>query len=582
MAESDAGSLESTPTWAVAIVCSILIIAALSIEHALHLLNLVFGKKKRKALNQALNHIQTELTNLGFMSLLLTVAGQPISKICIPRSFVESFLPCKNNDQPKFDEEQTCQDMGKVSLVSQVGTQELQTLIFVLAVFHVLSCLATLGLAEAKMNKWKKWEEETRSVEYRLSNDPRRLKLARQTSFGKRHLNFWSNYRSLLWLACCFRQFTKSVSKEDYFALRRGFLTVHFNTDANYDFHKFLKRSLDHDFVKVVRISIWSWMYAVLFILFNADGSYNHYWSPVIPLMILVIVGVKLEVIITTMCKRSSKGVVAPGTVLVKPDNRLFWFGRPQLLVHVIQFILIQNSFHLAFFTWAWYHFGFRSCFHRTTKENVLGIGIGVLVQFLCAYITLPLYALVAQMGSSMKEPIFADHIIQGLKNWQRIAKRNLSEKGNSSTPSTPSRELSHSHSWTICEETTFPMPMQSVQVKLKSSTPSRKYFSSLIRGETSSPSSSVTNMGMAREQNNQLAVDASPSRAWASNMQQQPMPRSLPQFKYPSGRLELIEVQRVVEEIIQGGGNSMIPTREFSFRQWKKQGSERSTRSQR
>ncbi|KAJ6793395.1 MLO-like protein 12 [Iris pallida] len=579
MAESDAGSLESTPTWAVAIVCSMLIIAALSIEHALHLLTLVFGKKKRKALNQALNHIQTELTNLGFMSLLLTVAGQPISKICIPRSFLKSFLPCKNHDQPKFDEEQTCQDMGKVSLVSQVGTQELQTLIFVLAVFHVLSCLATLGLAEAKMKKWKNWEEETRSVEYTLSNDPRRLKLARQTSFGKRHLNFWSNYRPLLWLACCFRQFAKSVSKEDYFALRRGFLTAHFNTDANYDFHKFLKRSLDHDFVKVVRISIWSWMYAVLFILFNADGSYNHYWSPVIPLMILVIVGMKLEVIITTMCKRSSKGVVAPGTVLVKPDNRLFWFGRPQLLVHVIQFILIQNSFHLAFFTWAWYHFGFRSCFHSTTQENVLGIGIGVLVQFLCAYITLPLYALVAQMGSSMKEPIFADHVIQGLKNWQRIAKRNLTD---------PSRELSHSHSWTSCEETSFAMPISVPAVKLKSSTSSRKYFSSLIRGETSSSSSS-SKMGRARAQNNKLAVERNsstpptdPSSSRASNMQQQQMPRSLPQFKYPSGRLELIEVQRVVEEIIQGGGNSTIPTGEFSFRLWKKQGSERSTRSQR
>jgi len=60
-------------------------------------------------------------------------------------------------------------------------------------------------------------------------------------------------------------------------------------------------------------------------------------------LQILLIVGMKLEIIITTMCKKSSQeSVLAPGTVCVRPDNSLFWFGRPQLLLHMIQFILIQ------------------------------------------------------------------------------------------------------------------------------------------------------------------------------------------------------------------------------------------------
>lgn len=37
----------------------------------------------------------TELMLFGFISLLLTVGEQPISKICIPKSVGETFLPCK-------------------------------------------------------------------------------------------------------------------------------------------------------------------------------------------------------------------------------------------------------------------------------------------------------------------------------------------------------------------------------------------------------------------------------------------------------------------------------------------------------
>lgn len=118
------------------------------------------------------------------MSLLLTIASQPISKICIPRRLVNSFLPCKRSDEPIFDEAKSCEAkvnmsikyknksihisviklfyphknweylgiQGMVSLVSEVGVNQLQLLIFTLAVFHVLSCIVTLGLGEIKVN----------------------------------------------------------------------------------------------------------------------------------------------------------------------------------------------------------------------------------------------------------------------------------------------------------------------------------------------------------------------------------------------------------------------------------------------
>ncbi|XP_020247613.1 MLO-like protein 12 [Asparagus officinalis] len=522
-------SLELTPTWAVAIVVIGLILISLGIEHLLHLLSHFLHKRKRKTLIQALEDVEAELRSLGFMSLLLTIASQPISKICIPRRLVNSFLPCKRSDEPIFDEAKSCEAKGMVSLVSEVGVNQLQLLIFTLAVFHVLSCIVTLGLGEVKMKKWKYWEEETRTMEYQLSNDPRRLTLSRETSFGRRHLKLWSSHHLLLWLVCCIRQFTGSVSKADYFALRHGFLTVHFDTDSNYDFHKFLRRSIDHDFKAVARIGIWVWTYAVMFIFLNAHGFLNHYWAPMIPLAILLIVGMKLEVIITQMClKGSQEVIVVPGTVCVKPDNNFFWFGRPQLLHHLIHFILIQNSFHLAFFAWSWYTFGFHTCFHKETVEIVLGIVMGVIVQLLCAYVTLPLYTLVTQMGSSMKESIFADCVIQGLRNWRRTAKKRLAEKQKSSRSSTTS----------TLTPTSTP------------STPSREPLTPLNREEPST-----------------------------SNMRS---PNPPPKFKYPSGRLELLEVQKVVEEIIQCGTNSSRYNGEVSFRLWKRQGYEPSTRGRR
>ncbi|MQM23111.1 hypothetical protein Taro_056172 [Colocasia esculenta] len=196
MAKGD-GSIATTPTWAVAAVCSVLILAALLAEHALHLLTALLKRRRRKTLNQALYHVKAELRSFGFMSLILNVAQQPISKICISETLAGTFLPCKEDDIPGFS-----------------------------------------------------------------SGDDSCPK------------------------ACFFRQFKTSVSKADYLALRHGFITGYFPQDQSYDFHKFLRRSLDQEFSMVVEISHWSWTYAVLFIFFNAQGFYSYFWLPVIPLVV--------------------------------------------------------------------------------------------------------------------------------------------------------------------------------------------------------------------------------------------------------------------------------------------------------
>ncbi|KAK9152882.1 hypothetical protein Sjap_000362 [Stephania japonica] len=253
-------SLDETPTWAIAAVCFVLIAISISIEHVLRFIAklhtaiwVLLISEKRKALTQALHKVESELMLFGFVSLLLEVTKKPISKICVPPSVADTFLPCNHYElSSKIDEETQCKHQGKISLMSGEGVDQLQILIFVFAFVLVLSSLLTFGLGMAK---------------------------------------------------------------------------AHFTGDGEFNFQKFLRRTLDRDFQVVVGVSAWNWMFTVVFIFFKANGFKHHMWLPFIPLA------------------------------------------------------------------------------------------------FLCGYVTLPLYALVTQMGTSMKKAVFTEHVVVGLKNWHATAK---------------------------------------------------------------------------------------------------------------------------------------------------------------
>ncbi|XP_027770010.1 MLO-like protein 2 [Solanum pennellii] len=275
-------------------------------------------------------------------------------------------------------------------------------------------------------------EAETTTLDYQFSHDPRRFQLIHQTSFGKRHLNFWSEHRFLRFPVCLLRQFYGSVYKVDYLTLRHGFIMAHFAEGTEFDFHKYIRRALDKDFKVEVGVSPWIWTFSMLFIFFNANVFHSTYWLPFIPLAMLVAVGTKLQGIITKMCLESNyKSSVIRGNLVVKPDDQFFWFGKPKLLLHLMHFILFQNSFQLAFFTWTTYNYGLNSCFHHKTVDIVTRLVMGVLVHFLCGYVTLTLYALLTQMGTKIKNSVLTDEIISGLKRWQEKAKKKLAKRSN-------------------------------------------------------------------------------------------------------------------------------------------------------
>lgn len=446
-------SLQETPTWALATVCFIFIFFGIFIEHLIELAGHWLKKHKKAALYEAIEKLKTVLIQLGFMSLILTVTQRWISKICIPNKFADNLLPCRRSPETKTpkavehlwssfnftqfqhnrmlaaaaaaNSSDYCGAKGKTSLMSEEGINQLNIFIFVLAAMQIAYSVVTMGLGRAKMKRWKSWEKETQTIEYMAANDPERFRFTRQTTFGRRHMTNFSTHPLQLWIKCFFRQFFHSVAKIDYFTLRHGFIAAHLSTNKNFNFRKYIQRSLENDFKSVVGISPIMWFVVVIFLLVDVHGWNVYLWVSFLPLIIVLFVGTKLEIIVARMAMQlASQNTVIKGTPLVQPDSNLFWFKRPQLILTLLHFTLFMNAFEFSFFIWVTWQFGIRSCYHENVEIIVIRVVLAVMVQVLCSYITLPLYALVTQMGSKYKSAILEEHTIHAIKQWHANVKK--------------------------------------------------------------------------------------------------------------------------------------------------------------
>lgn len=449
--------LDQTPTWAVAGVCAIIIIISLLLEKILHKLGEWLTEKHKKALYEALEKVKAELMILGFISLILVFSQYYIAKICIPTKVADTMLPCPSKfETSKTSEEgdnrrrllwyehrmlasysSSCKE-GKVPIITVDGLHQLHILIFFLAVLHVLYTAVTMGLGRLKIRGWKQWEQETESHDYEFSNDPARFRLTHETSFVRAHTSFWTRIPFFFYVGCFFRQFFRSVSRSDYLTLRNGFISVHLAPGSKFNFQKYIRRSLEDDYKTVVGVSPVLWASFVVFLLLNVSGWQALYWAALIPLFIILAVGTKLQAILTKMALEIiERHAVVQGIPLVQGSDKYFWFGRPHLMLNLIHFALFQNAFQLTYFLWICYEYGLNSCFHDNYKFAIGKIALGVGVLLLCSYITLPLYALVAQMGSHMKKSIFDEHTSKALKKWHNAVKKRTG-KGRKSPARTP------------------------------------------------------------------------------------------------------------------------------------------------
>ncbi|KAF3329388.1 MLO-like protein 1 [Carex littledalei] len=458
--------LEYTPTWIVAGVCSVIVLISLLVERLLHHLGKILQKRDQKPLFEALQKVKEELMLLGFISLLLTVFQGAIQKICIPPGWANHMLPCKRKESSaggggatkehlssqflvgvlnhggrrlltsgEFGIEH-CQKKGKVPLLSLEALHHLHIFIFVLALTHVVFSVLTMVLGGIKIRQWKHWEDQIQKDDIRTNS--RKIRHVNQFEFIRdRFKGIGKDSQILSWLHSFVKQFYGSVTKSDYTTMRLGFIMTHCRGNPKFDFHKYMVRVLEADFKKVVGISWYLWIFVVIFLLMNVNGWHTYFWISFFPLFLLLALGTKLEQVITQLAHEvAEKHSAIEGDLVVKPSDEHFWFNQPRIVLYLIHFILFQNAFEIAFFFWILTTFGFDSCIMGQVGFIIPRLVIGAIIQLLCSYSTLPLYAIVTQMGSYFKKEIFEDHVQQGLVGWAQKVKKRTAQKAENESAS--------------------------------------------------------------------------------------------------------------------------------------------------
>ncbi|TKW22438.1 hypothetical protein SEVIR_4G228700v4 [Setaria viridis] len=425
-------SLEHTPTWVVATVCLVIVSISLAGERFLHYLGKYLKHKEQKALFSALQRLKEELMLLGFISFVLSLSQGFIVNICIPETATDFMLPCKRKNHSVEEEgAKICKKKGDVPLLSLEALHQLHIFIFVLGLVHVVFCATTILLGGAKMRRWKHWEKEIhREIQEKLQrakiegreDAPLSAVLHRnhQGEFVReRTKGFWMKLTVVSWITAFLKQFHDSVSKSDYEALRSAFVLIHYPNKPDFDFHKYMMRALEHEFKRVVGISWYLWLFVIFFLLLNINGWHTYFWLAFLPLFLLLIVGAKLEHIITRLAQEAAASLSNETEVPnIKPSKGHFWFRNPGLVLHLIHFILFQNSFEIGFFFWVLVSEGFGSCMMERKPYAISRLVLGVIIQVICSYITLPLYAIVTHMGGEIKLHGFGSDVHESVHGW--------------------------------------------------------------------------------------------------------------------------------------------------------------------
>eukprot|EP00249_Psilotum_nudum_P036271 c6690_g1_i1 orf=332-1858(+) len=446
-------TIETTPTWALASVLVVFVTLSCVVERAIQKASQWLNQIKRTALSKALEKMKAELMLLGFMSLIISAGSNIASGICISSYFYgKDFLPCSvpstqeksssrneeflrrntTHDAYALSDERRCAP-GYEPFVSQDALHQLDRFIFVMAVTHLLYSCLTMLFASFKVYGWKKWEVEAHSdFDDSLADMSRIDTMKRQSAFANSvKYGPWSSSNLIVLVICFLRQFGQSVTRVDYFTLRLGFITSH-NLSKDFDFHNYMVHSTEDEFQDIVGISGPLWGFVVAFMLLNVSGSNLYFWISFIPVTILLVVGAKLQYIIATLTLENARLTSCIESDIVKPSDKLFWFRKTEFLLQLIHFSLFQSAFELGTFFWFWWEFGYNSCFLKKGMIVYIRLFMGFISIFLFSYSILPLYALVAQMGSNYKVELVPDKIKASMHSWENAAKWKLGHGGGS------------------------------------------------------------------------------------------------------------------------------------------------------
>ncbi|CAJ2646612.1 unnamed protein product [Trifolium pratense] len=364
-------SLAETPTWAVATVITLLVSLSFLSHGTLNKLIKWLGRTKRKSLLSALEKMKEELMLFGLLSLLMGHWIVFVAKICVKSSVLSSrFFPCameKSFEIVKHDAWLNSEYSNRTILKEQVNN--------------------------GRHNYCPKGHESFASYES--------LEQLHRFVFvlGITHVSYSFVAVALAMIKLCFsRQFWSSINRADYIALRLGFITNH-DLPITYDFHNYMLRSMDEEFRDIVGVSVILWIYAICCIFLNFHGNNFYFWLSFVPAI--------------------------PHQFNLRDE--LFWFGKPRLLLRLIQLISFLNAFEMSTFIWSLWEINNPSCFMNNQTLVVVRLSFGVVSQVWCSFITFPLYVIITQMGSRFKKSVISENVRKSLSKWQKRVKEKQS-----------------------------------------------------------------------------------------------------------------------------------------------------------
>ncbi|XP_058087460.1 MLO-like protein 4 [Magnolia sinica] len=413
-------SLAETPTWSVATVTTVMVAVCFVVERSIYWFGKWLRKTRRKAVLASLEKIKEELMLLGLISLMLGQCARWISEICVESSlFSSQFYPCLEDDfastnnilgtgsdssnrttipqrQPGPSPHHCSK--GHEPFVSYESLKQLHRFLFLLGITHVLYSCITVVLSMIKIYSWRKWENQANPLSDEYLQVRRNMFMKRQSTFVFHHTSHpWSKNKILIWM--------------------------NHKLPLSYNFHKYMVRSMEDEFHKIVGISWPLWIYAILCIFVNVHGLNVYFWLSFIPAILVMLVGTKLQHVVAQLALEIVEATGPFAGSQLKPRDDLFWSRKPELLLWLIQFISFQNAFETATFIWALWRIEVQSCFMKNHLMVSIRLVSGILIQFWCSYSTVPLNVIVTQMGSKFKKALIAESVRDSLHSWCKRVK---------------------------------------------------------------------------------------------------------------------------------------------------------------
>ncbi|KDO71251.1 hypothetical protein CISIN_1g0092231mg, partial [Citrus sinensis] len=146
----------------------------------------------------------------------------------------------------------------------------------------------------------------------------------------------------------------------------------------------------------------------------------TYLWLSFIPAILILLIGTKLHRVVVKLAVEIMDKCPWDGYHQFNLRDDLFWFGKPRLLLHLIQLISFQNALEMATFLWSLWEIKEPSCFMENRSFIVIRLTFGTVTQCWCSFITFPLYVIITQMGSRFKRSVVSENVRVSLGNWKK------------------------------------------------------------------------------------------------------------------------------------------------------------------